>query len=282
MARKRDLRPGFFKNEYLAALPFETRLLFAGLWTLADKAGRLEDRPGKIKMEIFPADWVDVNEMLDQLAAGSDPFISRYEVDGRHFLQILGWQRNQKPHPSEEESVIPPCTESARIKKVSTVEHLGTPPGSETSTTVDASYSFPSSPSLSSCTSLALACNSDANASVSPSGDESAFVAAWNGTAGVMPIRKMTSKRRSALRTRLRTSGWWQDFLEAVKQFPLPFVEEGRSNGWVPDAEWILKPDSVAKILEGKYHTRNRGDPRGTMAAVEARLAKVRSQESQA
>ena len=53
MARARNIKPGFFKNEFLADLPFETRLLFIGLWTLADREGRLEDRPRKIKMELF-------------------------------------------------------------------------------------------------------------------------------------------------------------------------------------------------------------------------------------
>ena len=67
MARARNIKPGFFTNPELAELPFETRLLFAGLWTVADKKGRLEDRPKKIKMQVFPADTVDIDTMLEQL-----------------------------------------------------------------------------------------------------------------------------------------------------------------------------------------------------------------------
>ena len=55
MARARNIKPAFFKNETLVELPVETRLLFIGLWTLADREGRLEDRPKRIKMEIYPA-----------------------------------------------------------------------------------------------------------------------------------------------------------------------------------------------------------------------------------
>ena len=44
--RTRLLKPGFFMNEELARLPVRARLLFAGLWCLADREGRLEDRPG--------------------------------------------------------------------------------------------------------------------------------------------------------------------------------------------------------------------------------------------
>jgi len=105
MARTRSLRPGFFKNDLLAELPFEARLLFAGLWTLADKKGRLEDRPKKIKMEIFPADDVDTNGLLGQLAASN--FITRYEVEGQAYLQINKFLEHQHPHPNEPESVIP-------------------------------------------------------------------------------------------------------------------------------------------------------------------------------
>jgi hypothetical protein len=78
MARSRIIKPGFFRNEDLAELPAMTRLLFAGLWTLADKEGRLEDRPKRIRADVFPYDdltGADVHTMLHELAAGG--FIQR-------------------------------------------------------------------------------------------------------------------------------------------------------------------------------------------------------------
>src|SRR5690606_22686976 len=80
MARARNIKPAFFMNEDLVELPFQDRLLFIGLWTLADREGRLEDRPKRIKMEIFPADEVNVDESLTRLA--STGMILRYQVDG--------------------------------------------------------------------------------------------------------------------------------------------------------------------------------------------------------
>jgi hypothetical protein len=60
--RSRNIKPGFFKNEILGTLEPLVGLTFAGLWTLADKRGRLEDRPIRIKGELFPyLDSVDVN-----------------------------------------------------------------------------------------------------------------------------------------------------------------------------------------------------------------------------
>jgi hypothetical protein len=107
MSRTRLIRPGFFENEELCELPFEFRLLFAGLWTLADKAGRLEDRPRRIKAKIFPYDAVNVAEGLTALARRG--FIQRYAVEGAEYIQITTWARNQSPHNTEAVSVIPPA-----------------------------------------------------------------------------------------------------------------------------------------------------------------------------
>ena len=52
MARARNIKPGFFKNEDLAECSPWARLCFAGLWTLADREGRLEDRANVIQDEL--------------------------------------------------------------------------------------------------------------------------------------------------------------------------------------------------------------------------------------
>ena len=67
MARARNIKPGFFANDTLAECSPLARLLFAGLWTIADRAGRLEDRPKRIKAALLPYDECDINDLLDQL-----------------------------------------------------------------------------------------------------------------------------------------------------------------------------------------------------------------------
>jgi hypothetical protein len=106
MARSRNIKPGFFRNAELVELPVETRLLFIGLWTLADREGRLEDRPRQIKMELFPADQFDVGAMLDQLQ--SSGFLLRYEVDGKSFIEVSNFIKHQDPHYKEKASEYPP------------------------------------------------------------------------------------------------------------------------------------------------------------------------------
>ena len=105
MARARNIKPGFFRNADLLDLAFETRLLFIGLWTLADREGRLEDRPKQIKLEIFPCDNVDVEACLSSLAEIGA--ITRYAHDSKRCIQITNFTKHQNPHKAEQPSLLP-------------------------------------------------------------------------------------------------------------------------------------------------------------------------------
>lgn len=116
MPRSRNIKPAFFKNDLLVELSFEARLLFIGLWTLADREGRLENRPKKIKMELFPADNIDIENCL--LGLEESGFIEIYELaPGSYgactvrskalYIQILNFTKHQNPHVKEAASIIP-------------------------------------------------------------------------------------------------------------------------------------------------------------------------------
>lgn len=105
MARARNIKPGLFNNELLVELPAFDRLAFIGLWCLADREGRLEDRVKRIKIELFPCDDYDVEAGLARLAAAG--FISRYQVAGFSVIEIVNFQKHQSPHGSEKDSTLP-------------------------------------------------------------------------------------------------------------------------------------------------------------------------------
>ncbi len=105
----RTLKPGFFTNDLLAEIKPLGRLLFAGLWTIADREGRLEDRAKKIKAEILPYDNCDVNNLLAELERFG--FILRYKIEEARFIQILNFTKHQSPHIKEPPSIIPPPTQ---------------------------------------------------------------------------------------------------------------------------------------------------------------------------
>jgi len=105
LARSRNIKPGFFLNDELAETDPLGRLLFAGLWTIADKAGRLKDSPKKIKACILPYDDCDVNELLDELS--SLGFITRYKSGNMRYIAVNNWTKHQNPHVKEPASEIP-------------------------------------------------------------------------------------------------------------------------------------------------------------------------------
>ena len=104
--RSRNVKPRFLSNADLLELPCEARLLFLGLWMMADREGRLEDRPKQIKIDVFPGDNFDVDDLLTRLAASG--MVLRYQVDGGRYLQVVNFLKHQNPHRDERASLIPP------------------------------------------------------------------------------------------------------------------------------------------------------------------------------
>ncbi|MCP3709751.1 hypothetical protein M3I54_22670 [Paraburkholderia sp. CNPSo 3274] len=106
MARARNIKPGFYTNEDLAECSVWARYIFPGLWMMADREGRLEYRPKKIKGELLRFDQQAAEPLLDELQRWG--FIEIYEVEGRKFIQIMTFSKHQNPHHREAESDIPP------------------------------------------------------------------------------------------------------------------------------------------------------------------------------
>lgn len=118
MARTRNIKPAFFLNDELAELPALARLLFIGLWCIADRDGYLEDKPNKIKAEILPYDNCDVNELLDKL---NEKFIKRYSLGEKKYIFIINFSKHQNPHLKEKPSEIPRFNTITEFNNDSTV-----------------------------------------------------------------------------------------------------------------------------------------------------------------
>lgn len=105
MARIRQIKPQFFTDEDIVTLGPLARLFFIGLWTVADREGRLEDKPLTLKLQILPFDEVDPAVLLAELAARS--LIYRYQVDGKRYISIPGFTKHQHCHKDEAASKLP-------------------------------------------------------------------------------------------------------------------------------------------------------------------------------
>lgn len=114
--RARNIKPGICDNEILGKADFVYTVLFERLWMMADRDGRLEDRPARIKAKAFPyRDGLDAEPLLQWLH--DESFILRYESTGKRFIQILEFKKHQRPHSNEAPSEIPAPTETALSQK---------------------------------------------------------------------------------------------------------------------------------------------------------------------
>lgn len=107
--RARNLKPGYFKNEILGSADPLIGILFQGLWCSADREGRLEDRPLRLCVDIFPYRRSVTEKKVDAWLKWLDEqkFIRRYEADGKRYIQVLEFKKHQNPHKNERPSIIP-------------------------------------------------------------------------------------------------------------------------------------------------------------------------------
>jgi hypothetical protein len=101
MPRIRTVKPEFWQDEKLASLDPLTRLVFLGLISMADDAGRLVDNVKLIDGFLFPETADTSRDPLDTLARSSR--ICRYiSASGQRLIQISNWERHQKvDHPNK-------------------------------------------------------------------------------------------------------------------------------------------------------------------------------------
>ena len=96
--RSRNIKVGFWNNEDIAKLSHFGRLLFIGLWCLADRDGKLENRPERIRHQLFgyDKDQIDINGELTVIERLG--FICTYKVNGVALIKIIKFKEHQHPH----------------------------------------------------------------------------------------------------------------------------------------------------------------------------------------
>lgn len=99
MGRIRTIKPEFFRHEGLQDLEAENpgkypMLVFAGLWTACDKAGRFEWKPRTLKLDLLPFLPFDMAETLELLEEAGQ--VKRYTVDGKEYGLIPSFEEHQR------------------------------------------------------------------------------------------------------------------------------------------------------------------------------------------
>ena len=106
MARIRTIKPEFWQDEKLSPCPVIDRLVFLGLISMADDAGRLLDNLKVIDAFIFPETGDTARESLARLSR-----INRIRrgmtSSGQPVIQIVNWGHQKVDHPNLK-SALPP------------------------------------------------------------------------------------------------------------------------------------------------------------------------------
>lgn len=248
MARQRMLHPDFFTDPKVVRCSMAARLLFQGLWCLADRDGRLEADPLALKMRVLPGDSVDIAKLLGELER--EGLVRLYSTAGKQLAWLPGFAKRQRPHPKEPKSELPgPDT----AEPLPAVKKHG-------ETVAKPSESFPSE-----------SFPSESVTTLSADADPGEVLAGiWNAEAPpeCPKVRDVTDKRKRAAKARWRDTPEPERWRAAIASMhERPFLRGQNDRGWVADFDWLLQPDTLTKLEEGRY--RSQAPPRRPGAPIE-------------
>lgn len=136
--RIRSLKPEFWRDEESTGIwPVDEKLVYAGLWSVADDEGRLEWSARKLQVELFPyapdgmqitrgGPPIDLVAVLTRLVESGR--VVPYEADGRQFAWLPKFKAHQKPNRPTP-SKFPPPTKGLRTSPVGLRESSRATPG---------------------------------------------------------------------------------------------------------------------------------------------------------
>ncbi len=286
MPRIRTVKPSFFRHEGLQDLEAQhpgqyVMLVFAGLWTQADKEGRFEYRPRQLHLDILPFLPFDFKETLNLLRDAG--FICHYEAKGKAYGVIPSFSEHQRISGKEAQAEplypAPPkfseeiSTDETEKQQGSAGEASEKHPGSQGNgngrgigmeiekVSVDTFSSVNDEPSP--------------LPSVPPNGNcpHQAIIDIYHRTLPQAPqVRVWPPEMQNILRTRWKEDrarqclDWWRQYFEFVRESD--FLCGRTDNPFMADLEWLVRPRNFTKVVNGRYHSRGSPDPKNKHSGI--------------
>lgn len=240
--RSRNIKPSFWKNEELSECSAYARLLYIGLWQLCDWTGRMECRPKRIRAEIFPYEHVEILDLLNELETHG--FIERYR-DGA-YLQIPTFTIHQSPHPNEKAvpSNVPVPLEDGTARELQR-------PTPAVSCFLNPDVLIADTPTPEAPPEKKKA----PKAKEEPAHEQVRLL--WNELAeqsGLNQCAAISSGRKTHLNKRLKEPYWRDNHKDAIEKLKgIRWIRGENKHKWKATFDWFLRPDTVAKIMEGTH-----------------------------
>lgn len=214
------------------SVSWQAEVLWTRLIVTVDDFGRCEANPKLLRAKLFPLrlDVVRESDMPRWLAECEKAGLVRlYQVDGKSYLQMNKWEKGR----AEKSRYPDPAPLQAAVRKC--LQPSTDAPDSDSDSDNDTD----------------TAAELSKTAAVTPE----SFAEEWNRLPEPFPgVRSMTDGRRTALRARLKEAFWVQHWREALTRITASAFCRGEGkDGWIANVDFFLRPESVAKIIEGKY-----------------------------
>jgi hypothetical protein len=250
MARIRTIKPEFWTDEKVVALPALARLLFIGMWNFVDDEGRAEFSPLRLKMQILPADDADISELIG--AIRREGLIEVYVVEDKEYFQVKGFDKHQKID-ARRKSKYPPAPICAELRRTAPTEGIKERDQGKES----------NSP----------------NGECRPGDDADLAFDAYNSVAeeAGWPVAQAFHKQRKAkLRARLKDCGGLEGWRGAMARARAsPFLLGDTGGDWRPNIDFFLQAKSFTKLMEGSYDKSHNAKPKSGHDAQLAALAEI-------
>ena len=240
--RIRTIKPEFWIHEGLCGCSEFTRLLAIALLNWADDEGYFMSNPALLRGNLFP--FLDSSKTIP----GSLKDLScvgwiELSVDsqGRSVGRILNFSKHQrvdKPKPSQIKELWTIQDESKNDPRMIFDESKEEGKGMERN-----------------------------GKEVSTEKEEEDIFQIWNSMPELPKIVKISPSRKASLKTRMKDPFFRENWRKGLDEIPTrSFMLGNNDRNWTADIDWFLKPDSLTKIIEGKYKSDSQPKPKSSPA----------------
>ena len=228
MARKRMIDPNIWQSEDFSKLSTLGKLVFIGLFSLADDEGRGRSNPVYLKSTLFPYEESirssDIDKTLSEIS--SNMSVIFYSYDGSSYYSLYNWNTWQK---------IDRPTESKILEyDEKTMQRL-----------FDEHSTSPRRPN---------APKRKEDNRIEKEKNRIEIKDIYNQNCPNLPqVQKLTEKREKAIDKFLKEFTKEQ-FIEICKiANSTDFLMGKNNNGWKADFDFLTRTDKATNVLEGKY-----------------------------
>ena len=228
MARKRMIDPNIWQSEDFSKLSTLGKLVFIGLFSLADDEGRGRSNPVYLKSTLFPYEEgirsADIDKTLSEIS--SNMSVIFYSCNGSSYYSLYNWNTWQKiDRPTE--SKIPEYDETTMQRLFD--EHSTSPR-------------------------RAIVPNRKEDNRKEKEEKRIEIKDIYNQYCPNLPqVQKLTEKREKAIDKFLKEFTKEQ-FIEICKiANSTDFLIGKNDNGWKADFDFLMRTDKATNVLEGKY-----------------------------